>query len=414
MAEASLKLGGDWATKEGSLLGFNDQNGNYKPIPFDFTRATTATRVNRNGLIEEVQSGVPRIDFTGDGSLLLEPQRTNAISDSNDFGATNWTSSLANVTSNEAISPEGIENASKFITTASTGNHQIDATNCTISSGAVTGSVFAKKGDNISWLRLRLSGTSSPPRAWFDLENGVVGNVDATGSATIEDYGNGWYRCSLTEAGNTAAGSGGRLQIFLNENNSQTSFTANGDEYHYIYGAQLEQGSYATSYIPTEGSAVTRNVDVCEKTGFQGVSMNATQGTILMHIDNPYALGGNNDFHMFRATGSSGINDGWLFRCNLGTTIDLLERVGGSTGAQVSSLATKDQINKIAWSFNASTFLISANGVTKSYTGTYNGTQIDIDEFNTSGSNLQGLEIINMQFFETALTQDELNALTTL
>ena len=63
MAEASLKLGGDWATKEGSLLAYNDQNGNYKPLPFDFTRASTATRVNRDGLIEEVQSGVPRIDF---------------------------------------------------------------------------------------------------------------------------------------------------------------------------------------------------------------------------------------------------------------------------------------------------------------------------------------------------------------
>ena len=76
---ATLKLGDrKWATKEGSLLAYNDENNNYKPLPFDFTRASSATRVNKQGLIETVASGVPRIDFTdANGALLLEPQRTN-------------------------------------------------------------------------------------------------------------------------------------------------------------------------------------------------------------------------------------------------------------------------------------------------------------------------------------------------
>jgi hypothetical protein len=388
MAEASLKLGGSWATKEGSLLGFNDQNGNYKPIPFDFTRATTATRVNRNGLIEEAQSGVPRIDFTGDGSLLLEPQRTNLLTYSEDF--TSWTKLnggtgiLPVVTSNQTISPDGTQNADKIVFNKGAATSNSDYSLLRLDYGGVDidgfASIYLKADSNV------------------DIEISPDDVNYQTVSVTTE-----WQRFSVNDATSDRLSMGLRGTAPIT-----TSATI------YAWGAQLEQGSYATSYIKTSGSAVTRNVDFCQKTGFQGVSMNATQGTILMHIDNPYALGGNNDFHMFRASGSSGINDGWLFRCNSGTTIDLLERVGGSTGAQVSSLATKDQINKIAWSFNASTFLISANGVTKSYTGTYNGTQIDIDEFNTSGLNLQGLEIINMQFFETALTQDELNALTTL
>jgi hypothetical protein len=81
---ATLKLGDrKWATKEGSLLAYNDENNNYKPLPFDFTRASSATRVNKQGLIETVASGVPRIDFTdANGALLLEPQRTNLITQS--------------------------------------------------------------------------------------------------------------------------------------------------------------------------------------------------------------------------------------------------------------------------------------------------------------------------------------------
>jgi len=62
----TLKFGnGNWATKEGSALAYNDENGNFKPLPFDFSRASKATVINKDGLIEEVGSGEPRIDFLG-------------------------------------------------------------------------------------------------------------------------------------------------------------------------------------------------------------------------------------------------------------------------------------------------------------------------------------------------------------
>ena len=80
--EASLKLGnGNWATKEDSLLSYGDENGNFRPLPFDFTRGSTATVINKAGLMETVDSGIARIDFQGTagGSLLLEPVSTNRI-----------------------------------------------------------------------------------------------------------------------------------------------------------------------------------------------------------------------------------------------------------------------------------------------------------------------------------------------
>ena len=89
----TLKFGnGLWANKEGSTLAYNDENGNFKPLPFDFSRATSATRVNKQGLIETVGSNEPRIDFLNDsnGALKLEPSRTNLIPYSEDFSTNNW------------------------------------------------------------------------------------------------------------------------------------------------------------------------------------------------------------------------------------------------------------------------------------------------------------------------------------
>ena len=86
-----LKFGnGTWATKKGSTLAYNDENNNFKPLPFTTTRDSGATRVNKEGLIEVVGNDIPRIDYTdsAEGALLLEPSRTNLITYSQDFS--NW------------------------------------------------------------------------------------------------------------------------------------------------------------------------------------------------------------------------------------------------------------------------------------------------------------------------------------
>ena len=121
---ATLKLGNaNWAAKEGSLLAYNDENNNFKPLPFDFTRASSATYVASDGLIKTSTTGQPRIDFLGNtnGALLLEPQRTNLITYSEDFSQSNWiknnagTGSPPVVTSNFTIAPDGTSTASKIV-----------------------------------------------------------------------------------------------------------------------------------------------------------------------------------------------------------------------------------------------------------------------------------------------------------
>ena len=96
----TLKFGNEnWATKKDSILAYNDENDNFKPLPFVTSRASTATRVNKAGLLETVASGIPRVDYLGNtkGAYLLEPQSTNLIAQSEAFTNPYWTKSGASI-----------------------------------------------------------------------------------------------------------------------------------------------------------------------------------------------------------------------------------------------------------------------------------------------------------------------------
>lgn len=96
----TMKFGnGQWATKKDSILAYNDENANFKPLPFVTSRASTATRVNKAGLLETVASGIPRVDYLSNtsGAYLLEPQSTNLIAQSESFGSSYWTKSGSSI-----------------------------------------------------------------------------------------------------------------------------------------------------------------------------------------------------------------------------------------------------------------------------------------------------------------------------
>ena len=104
----TLKFGnGQWATKEGSTLAYNDENNNFKPLPFNFERGSSATVVNKDGLIETVGSDMPRIDYKDDseGALLLEPQRTNYVLNQKILSGHNGLTGSASLYSNKQFLP---------------------------------------------------------------------------------------------------------------------------------------------------------------------------------------------------------------------------------------------------------------------------------------------------------------------
>jgi len=277
-----LKFGnGTWATKKGSTLSYNDEGGNFKPLPFTTTRNSIATRVNKEGLIEVVGNDVPRIDYTdsAEGVLLLENAATNKFIYSEDF--TQWSSLNLTVTSDYAISPSGKQDAS-FITPSSGSNeHKIELVPSTQTNSQETFSVYAKP-NGFDWLYLRtnINGSWSSGYANFNI---TTGETDLLGSgftsSSIEDAGNGWYRCSVTfsNRGNDP------LQIFSMPT-SQSSSVSNGDGINgaLIYAAQAELGNLS-SYIPTSGSTVTRQADTASGSGNSEV-FSDSQGVLFANI----------------------------------------------------------------------------------------------------------------------------------
>ena len=301
----TFKFGnGNWAVKDGSALAYNDENNNFKPLPFDFTRASSATTLNRQGLIETVPSGKPRIDFTDNtsGHLLLEPSRTNLVTYSEDFSDSSWIKSGPSLTYNQGTSPDGENNATKMIPSTSSTSQDIFATVTASGSTAYTRSFFAK-ADGYNWIYIQQYDGSTNRGAWFDLSTGSLGNTETNITSSIENYGNGWYKCSVTFTTQSGATSE-RAQIRVVGSNGATTFAGNGTDGVLIWGAMVEQGSYPTSYVKTEGSSVTRVADVNSKTSDEGSIIDFAK-TIYIEFDE-LSISRAQRRHIFQLSGASG------------------------------------------------------------------------------------------------------------
>ena len=248
--------------KSGKLYSVIPDSGNGD---FTHTRGSTATRVNAAGLIETMASGVPRLDYPlVDGvvqscpALLLEPQRTNMLSYSEDFSqSTRWLIASMTVTTNNTTAPDGNQTADKI---QATGAGSIRTNNSYTVTSGYSFSIFVKKG-NSRYVTLRSFAFTTSAIIGFDLDNET-----AQTGGVIEKYPNDWYRLSISKDVSSDADKNGYFYIYLP--NSLGSTTSVSGNYAYFWGAQLEDADYPTSYIYVPGfSAVTRNADVCNSAG---------------------------------------------------------------------------------------------------------------------------------------------------
>ena len=405
MAE-TLNLGtdGNWAVKKDYLLGYNSENGNFKPLPFDFTRASSATVVNKDGLIEIVGNGKPRIDFKDDsnGALLLEPTRTNLQTQSE--YASGWIDLAgATLTNNEIISPNGTLNGSLIIATTSNSIHRgYPATvSGLVSLQPYTASIFMKQqGYDISYIRDAYSGRYVS----FDLANGTV-LTQSSAVGSIEAYGNGWYRCSATM---DTVGTQFRMDTGILETSLQTpitSFIGEGTIGIYIYGAQLEAGSYATSYIPTQVAISTRVAEVCSQTPPSGI-IGQTEGTIFFNADVSNTFG-------VQLGNSSGVGDFvnsiQIAFGSVSTNVNVFN--GGAAQFSYSGVVNTG-VKKVALTYkkNDFAFYIDGNQIITDNLGTIpsiSGIFFNHQNLGTTKGLLTDLKIYN-----TRLSNSELQALT--
>jgi hypothetical protein len=242
---------------------------------FDFARASAATRINKYGLIETVASGQSRLNYplidgvvNGCPHHILESQRINLVTYSEDFSNVAWSKSASTITSNAAISPDGTLNASLFESTGAAG-YMFPSSGILSSAanGTFTYSIYAKEGNTSSFAILIAAATNY--RGDFNLTSVEASTSTANTIVDISNAGNGWYRCSVT-ASLVASSAYSELQI------GRISLGSN----LYFYGAQLEQG-YPTSYIPTTSSATTRVAETANNSG-DASTFNDSEGVLMV------------------------------------------------------------------------------------------------------------------------------------
>ena len=403
----TLNLGnGNWATKEDSLLAYNSENGNFKPLPFDFTRASSATVVNKAGLIETVGSGEPRIDFKDDakGALLLEPQRTNNLLQSNQFDTT-WSTSNVSLTSGQG----GIGGSSNaWLYTITDPTHHLSQN---VSSATTNVFSIYAKANSADGIVLRLVGAPNNPYIFYSLLDGTyVGTGGGGGinpsSQPVVNMGNGWYRFQINATGLT--------QVYIYGGTSLGTFATNGSI--YIQNAQVEQGSYATSYIPTQGSAVTRSADICNNGGNEQV-INSTEGVLYLEgsaLDNPTSQ----EIALSVSEGQSGVNR-LLIRMKTNGRIGIVLRVANTTEASIDSGVLDQSVNhKVAVKWKVNDIALWIDGVevgTESSANVFSANTLDEVSFNQGNNSNQFYgNTKDVRVYDTALTDSELQQLTTI
>ena len=381
---------------------------------FDFSRSGSATRIAKNGLITTVDSNVPRLEYplidgvvNGCPSLLLEPERTNLIAYSEDFNQ--WAQTRSSVSTNNLISPDGTLSADKISETSDSGLHAISQ-NLTVASGVShTASVFIKKGTN-EFVQI-LFGTNNVignPYVNFDVNQGVFEN-NGTTSADIEYFGNEWYRCSTTVTTASTTFTYFISSIKSISDSRASSFTGNVNNNIYIFGAQLEEGSYLTSYIPTNGSTVTRSAETADGSG-DADTFNDSEGVLMAEIKSE-----NNDVSVRQLSVSEGISDEVvkiLFLDDNTVRFEMKTVIGTNFSKDLD--LDIYSFNKFALKYKSNDYSVFVNGIKYSVSQT-TSTPIGLNTLNFNSGN-GGTPFYGntkqIQYYNSALTDSELEQLT--
>ena len=292
---------------------------------FTVTRATTATRTNASGLIESVASGVPRLDYTGGGcpALLVEPAATNLVLQSEDFTQAVWAKTLsASVSGNTTVAPDGTLTADTF--TAGADGSQLQQVFLGASGTTYTVSFYIKRRTGSGVVNIR-----------------AVENVNTPITVT-----NNWTRVSLSATSTSTS-----IRVGL-------TLATSGDQVD-IWGAQLETGSVATSYIPTVAATQTRNADVISVSSVSGL-IGQQAGTLYAEVDFSRAGKAAGD-RIIELTNGTNANRIILSFSN---DTSIITRVTAASVEQASFIATVSfGTLKIAFAYSSSGCVLYVNGV---------------------------------------------------
>ena len=351
---------------------------------------------------------MPRVSYlnNSNGSLILEPQRSNLLpySDlSSGFTTTNVT-----LSNNQGTSPDGTSNATKALMASGTGTHRVyDAINSSLNDDNVL-SVFIKEQNDITHIGLNADTMSDV--CWFSGSDGSIINANGLDAKT-ESFGNGWHRISVYYVADANDAGDNQFIYFSNREFPSPNVPFDGTEEILLYGIQAEKGSYPTSYIPTSGSSVTRNADVCSITNVAD-RIGQTEGTMYaeVNISSIESVGVYSAFRIYDGTTSNAIS----FIIYPSGRIQLTVFNGGSLVVNINdnSYGLTSGIHKIAVGYKLNDYILYVDG---SVVGSDTSATVPAtNKFDLSYTNIGSLKYNQTKLYNTRLSNSELATLTTL
>jgi hypothetical protein len=386
-----------------------------------YTPTTTTAITNYIPVLQTASTDTARFDHNPTTreslGLLIEEQRTNLLTYSDDLTsyaiapATGLTSTL---TSN--IAPNGTLTARLLTNTTTTDFHRLFQGVTLVASTAYTYTVYFKNY-TAGWAQLSsYLGGSLTAFANFNLSTGALGTVGNC-TATITAVGNGWYRCSITA---TTEGTSCNLQLYVIEANSTTAnpSTTGTNKGIFVWGAQLEAGAFATSYIPTVASQVTRSADSAKMTDtnfsswFQNGSGTLYSEFLIGQTTSVYPV-----LPSLYNTSTPNTDFCGFYSSSL-VTVATGIRVNGILATPLVATIAYSSTTKATMSFSPTSVSISANGGAVSTGSLENGISSNLNAFNIGGiisGYFQGISYIRIKkiaYYPIALTNTNLTALT--
>ena len=374
----------------------------------------------------ETRLNIPRLDYSNGTcpSLLVEPQRTNLALYSEQLNNAEYTVEGGAFSANAAVSPSGFINAELFTENSSNSAHGFYAP--VVARGTtgqpLTTSIFAKSNGRRYISLIGGFDSGNAYYALYDLQDGVVTSFSNIGSttyidSTITNYGNGWYRCTLTGSSTFI---NRILFSYLADSPTGISaigiktYTGNGTAGVFLYGFQVEVGSYPTSYIPTTSASVTRNADAIFKTGISSLIGSSEGSAFFEGVIND--TGSLSAVFFEIVNGTSTTNTIVLYIDTTTGQIGLYLGITGST-YNLTLVSFKGQNAKIAFRWKANDYAFYLNGA-QVYTNTSAAAPSGMNTLrignNRDGQDIGKNEVKASALWTTALTNDELAQLTTI
>jgi len=367
---------------------------------------TTGATTGKAGLLEDE----PRFDYSGGAtcpSLLLEPSRTNLIPYSEYIEEADIIDAAQVLTTTDAT-PEGTNNARVLAYNGGTNQHYMSFVPSVTNGETYTFSVFLKKKE----LRyVALIFLNDYAGRFFDLETGTI--LGTTGGtlvdSKIENFGNGWYRCSITDVATSTSKFSG---VYLSDNGTALGpFVPTGNDGVYIYGYQVEQGSYPTSYIPNHSGtgSVTRGHEM-----ETAISSRFSTQSFSFFADYVVSQASNKSFPVISLDISGTTNDISIY---LNGYVGANLYLGSTNGGYIFGSSTNDGVNvgsqsKICVTYDGDEISYYINGAL--YGSTTGVTFDNADVAVKFSSNRHIFELKKYIDFPEALSQADAITLTTL